>query len=132
LKQFLRFSIVGAIGYLIDVGVLYLFVLLINANPYSGRIVSFITAASATWLLNRRFTFQVVYKASRKEWLSYVSLMMLGALVNYGTYVLCLTYWLEVKERLWIGVATGSIAALSVNFTMSRLLFRKSHQSTVD
>lgn len=125
MKQFLRFCIVGTIGFLVDAGTLYLLVLALDTDPYVGRVASFITAATTTWILNRRFTFNLAHNATHKEWLSYLSLMVLGAILNYGTYALCLTYWAVVREQLWIGVAVGSIAALSINFITSRLLFQR-------
>lgn len=131
MKSFLRFCAVGTIGFLIDAGILQLLVSGTHANPYAARVVSFFAAASTTWFLNRRFTFQVAHSATRKEWLHYVGLMTLGACVNYGTYAACITFWLEAKAYPWYGVAVGSIAALGVNFTSSRLLFRRSDTHSI-
>lgn len=125
MKSFLRFCIVGTIGFVIDAGILQLLVIGMHANPYAARVVSFFAAASTTWFLNRHFTFQVKHRATRKEWLHYVGLMVCGACVNYGAYAVCIAFWLEAKMHPWYGVAVGSIAALGVNFTSSRLLFRR-------
>lgn len=124
MNQFIRFCIVGTIGFVIDAGALQLLVVQLGADPYAARVLSFLLAASGTWLLNRHFTFQVDHQATRSEWLRYVSFMLLGALVNYGTYAFCITFWPVAAAQPWLGVAAGSLAALGLNFTMSRLLFR--------
>lgn len=82
-------------------------------------------AASATWLMNRRYTFAASLEPTRIEWLRYVGLMGLGALVNYGVFALCIAFWASARAQPWLGVAAGSIASLGLNFTTSRLLFRK-------
>jgi putative flippase GtrA len=115
---------------LVDAVVLQLLVIEAQVDAYAARLLSFLLAASTTWILNRRFTFRVRHPASRAEWVHYVGLMTLGAIVNYGSYALCITFWSEAKERPWYGVAVGSIVALGLNFTSSRLLFRASSQES--
>ena len=56
-RQFVRFGVVGALGFVVDsVGVLLLTGSGI-AGPLGARIASFVAAASVTWKLNRAFTF---------------------------------------------------------------------------
>lgn len=112
MNQFLRFCAVGA-----------------HANPYAARIVSFLAAASGTWLMNRHYVFAVLHKPTHAEWLRYVGLMVLGALVNYGAYALCIAFLVFARAQPWLGVTVGSIAGLGVNFTTSRLLFRQAKRS---
>ena len=56
--QFFKFGLVGVVGFLVDVGVLQFCMAMFGMNPYSGRLVSFLAAASATWICNRHFTFR--------------------------------------------------------------------------
>ncbi len=123
MNRFLRFSAVGTIGFMIDAGILQTLVITTQVGPYVARIASFLAAASGTWFLNRRYTFAVVHKPTHTEWLSYVAFMVLGALVNYGAFALCISYWPLAHTQLWLGVAVGSVAGLGVNFTTSRLVF---------
>jgi putative flippase GtrA len=124
-SQFLRFGVVGTAGFLIDAGVLQL-MLWLGLGPYLGRVVSFLAAATGTWLGNRRFTFQANHaRPSHREWLRYVSLMVVGGVVNYGAYVACLMGSALVRTYPVIGVAVGSIAGLAVNFLSSRYLVFK-------
>lgn len=125
MKQFLRFCTVGAAGFVVDAGLLQALVVGADANPYAARGASFLAAASATWLMNRHFTFAVSHKPTQTEWLRYVAFMGLGALVNYGTFALCIAFWALAQAQPWIGVAAGSVAGLGLNFVTSRLLFQQ-------
>lgn len=122
MTPFLRFCAVGTIGFVIDAGILQLLVSGTGANPYLARIVSFLAAASATWWMNRRYTFQVEHSATHAEWARYVIFMVLGALLNYGAFAISITAWDLARAQPWLGVAVGSIAGLGVNFLTSRLL----------
>jgi putative flippase GtrA len=124
LNQFFRFCVVGAVGFVIDAGILQSLVSGIGANPYLARIISFFVAASATWLMNRRYTFEVEHAATHSEWVRYVALMVLGAVVNYGAFAISITAWSLARAQPWLGVAVGSVAGLGINFMTSRLLFR--------
>ncbi len=125
-RQFLRFSIVGTIGLLVDIGVLELAVRIPGVGPYAGRALSFLAAATTTWALNRHFTFATdVDTPLHHEWARYVSLMVVGFTVNYGVYAALVWGSVLVREYLFLGVAAGSIAGLFVNYTASRKLVFK-------
>ncbi|NTV69244.1 MAG: GtrA family protein [Azonexaceae bacterium] len=124
MSQFVRFCLVGGVGFFIDAGILQLLVALADINPYTARVFSFIFAASGTWIMNRRFTFQVRHRANHAEWLRYIGLMVIGAIANYGVFVICVKLDLFPISFLWLAVAIGSIAGLGVNYTSSKLVFR--------
>lgn len=126
MKRFLRFCLVGGAAYFVDAGVLLALVSGAGFDPYAARVASFLAAATFTWVFNRRFTFEVKHEPTRGEWLGYVALMVLGAIVNYGTYAAAITWWPLAREHLWLGVALGSIAGLGVNFLSSSRLFARS------
>jgi putative flippase GtrA len=125
-SRFARFCLVGTLGFVIDAGVLQALVSGAAMDPYLARVPSFLAAATATWWLNRRFTFGVGRAATRREWASYVALMVLGAAVNYGTYAVLIGSWDVARAHLWMAVAAGSVAGLGVNFATSRRLFAAS------
>ncbi len=110
----------GTLGFVIDAGGLQILVSKAGLNLYLGRIISFIAAASATWFLNRRYTFNVKQPAGYNEWSRYLALMILGALVNYAVFVIVIVTFSEVQQYPWLGVAAGSIAGLSINFISSQ------------
>jgi putative flippase GtrA len=131
--QFLRFGIVGGIGFLVDAGLLRL-LLTAGLSPYSGRVVSFLAAVTTTWILNRSFTFRRDAAAAGHaapghpagEWLAYLGLMLIGGAVNYGTYAVALQISDLVRAHPEIGVALGSIAGMLVNFwTAKTMIFER-------
>jgi len=121
-RQFLSFAVVGAIGFVVDVAVLYLVSPLLGW--YGARVVSFLAAATATWALNRCYTFRRSDASVVREYLGYLVTMLGGAIVNYGAYVLVL-HWAKGPWAPAAGVALGSCAGLVVNFLSARyLVFR--------
>ena len=52
-----NFATVGAIGFVIDAGILAALTHGAGWSPWAARVPSFATAVLATWLLNRRLTF---------------------------------------------------------------------------
>lgn len=121
-SQFLRFCIVGSIGFLIDTSILYLAVFFFGLNPFAGRIVSYLTTATTTWKLNRTYTFtsNASKSVAHREWAHYVTVNALGGAINYTVYALSILYSAAVREHLVIGVAAGSVAGLIFNFTLSK------------
>lgn len=127
-SQFLRFALVGVAGFVVDAGVVTLLTRAGGIDPYSSRVVSFVAAATATWWLNRNFTFKVDATASRaRQWLRFVVVNAGGALINYGTYVAVLQIWATAHAYPAIGVAFGSITGLAFNFPASKYLVFRDH-----
>lgn len=122
-RRLALFAVAGVLGFMVDVGVLYL--LAPWLGWYAARVLSFVAAATATWVFNRRFTFAVGAVASLwREYASYVAAMLGGAAVNYAVYVLTL----QAVEGPWaaaLGVALGSLGGMVVNYLSARhLVFR--------
>jgi putative flippase GtrA len=128
LEQFLRFGIVGGIGFLVDAGLLWL-LLQAGFGYYGGRLVSFLAAATTTWILNRSFTFRRESPSSAHpagEWLAYLGLMVIGGVVNYGTYAAAIELSELVRRFPVLGVALGSIAGMLINFwTAKTMVFER-------
>lgn len=122
---FFWFAMAGVIGFLVDVGVLYLLKGLFGV--YVARVISFLSAAFSTWLFNRTVTFRGRSSGHSKarEFGLYLALMTIGGSVNYGTFALLIARMPMVAQHPVIGVAAGSIAGMAVNLLTSRfLLFR--------
>lgn len=124
LTRFLRFALIGTIGFAVDASVLRLVVAIFGINLYAGRIVSFLVAATVTWLLNRTFTFR--HNGPRAaQWLRFIAANALGAGVNFGTYVAMITVWPVAREYPSMAVGCGSLAGMGLNFVlMKKLVFR--------
>lgn len=121
--QFLRFAATGVAGLVADMGALYL-ALALGSGYYLGRLLSFLFAVWVTWSLNRRYTFSATSNPWR-EWLRYLTAMLGGGAINYGTYTLVLQL---VPPGAWapaVGVAAGSLAGMLFNFiSAKRFVFR--------
>lgn len=121
--QFLRFCIVGTIGFAVDGGLTLLLSQLAGIDPLPARLAAFLVAASVTWLLNRSYTFKAGGGGS--SWLPYVLCTALGAFINLGIYSAWLAWAGQGWPQVLAGVALGSVAALGFNFLVSRhVVFR--------
>ncbi len=120
-NQFMKFSLVGTIGFIVDVGVLYLMMYLAGLDPFLGRLVSFLVAASVTWLLNRIYTFKGRSTGTwAGQWARFVMANAVGWIINYGVYgALLLTSDFFYRTPV-LAVAIGSLSGLAFNFTVSR------------
>jgi putative flippase GtrA len=127
LGEFLRFGVVGTIGFLVDSAVL-LAGLALGLGLYSGRIVSYVAAASTTWALNRAWTFRGHggKAPAWRQWSLFLFVNLIGFACNYGTYAALVSLSPVVERQPVIGVAAGAIAGLAGNFLLSRrFVFRR-------
>jgi putative flippase GtrA len=123
LGQLVRFGMVGVAGFVVDAGVLSLLVGLFDVDLYLGRVVSFLSAATTTWFLNRKFTFRDSRDDRRgAEWVRFVSVNAFGGIVNYGTYAALVATQPLFSTYPVLAVAAGSLAGLVFNFAGSRTL----------
>lgn len=110
MAAFLRFLLVGGAGYVVDVGLTYLFMSLV-ANPYVARLPAVLIAMVVTWAINRKFTYRSGSEASLRELMRYMAVASSVTTFNFLFYSL-LVYlgWVPV---LAITVATGLQAIVS-------------------
>lgn len=120
LLQFLRFGVVGTVGFVVDTAVLYAG-LSFGLGLYWGRLVSFLAAATTTWALNRAWTFRGQGSGPAwRQWLVFVLVNTIGFACNYGTYAALVSSVAFVAQHPIIGVAAGSLAGMIGNFLLSR------------
>lgn len=126
IAQLFRFGLVGVVGFLVDTGVLYLLMGLGGMSPYTGRVFSYLVAATVTWLLHRVYTFpDAAPQRMRRQWALFVVLNGVGALLNYGTYAALVATTPLVAAYPALGVAVGSVIAMCFNYTANRFaIFR--------
>ena len=125
LAEFLRFGVVGTVGFVVDTAVLYAG-LALGLGLYGGRALSYLVAASTTWALNRLWTFRGRGEGSaHRQWALFLVVNLIGFAVNYGTYAALIALVPMVSAHPVIGVAAGAIAGMFGNFVLSRrLVFR--------
>ncbi|MHA6203247.1 GtrA family protein [Dyella soli] len=131
-RQVLLFAIGGLIGLVVDAGVVQALVSFGHWNPYLARVLSFVLAATATWLWNRRFTFGHRHsgRSLHAEWLHWVALMSVGAVVNYAAYAAILMLYPWLHRWPAVAVAASSAAASLVNFATARGVLFKSAKTS--
>ena len=130
LPALLRFGLVGVGGLLVDLAVLY--VAAPNLGWYGARVLSFWAAATATWWLNRHYTFAHAAAGVAqspisvvRQYLRYLLSMTLGGSVNYLTYATVIVWW-TLPAAPAVGVALGSCAGLVFNFVVAKyFIFRQ-------
>lgn len=118
--QFLRFVVVGGVGFVIDAGGLLLLVHL-GGDPYLSRLITFPVAVCATWALNSRWTFaaQSPRAKTKTDYSKYFAVQIGGALTNFVVYSLYLAATSELFYQIAVGILLGSIAGLVFNYTLS-------------
>ncbi|MEE9381711.1 MAG: GtrA family protein [Hyphomonadaceae bacterium] len=109
LERLIRFSAVGGIAFLIDIGVLQSLIAL-EVSPYLARAISIPAAMLAAWQLNRRFTFAASGRRVADEGLRYAIVATVAAIVNYAVYAALIA----LVPSLWPAFAAGLGVATSM------------------
>ncbi len=125
--QFLKFGMVGTLGFIVDTAVLYFCIYMLSMGPYAGRVISFLIAVTVTWVCNRTYTFKDRKKTDRLhiEWSKFFVACLGGFFFNYGSYALLITHSSIVALYPIIGVAVGSLTGMFFNyFTAKHFVFR--------
>ena len=116
-----RFAAVGAIGFGVDGAILQSLVSAAGWSPLAARLVSFPVALTATFLLNRAWTFRHRAAApAAYAYGAYSAIQILGALLNFGVFSACIA-WAAGMPPL-VALAIGAAIALVFNFSATRLL----------
>jgi putative flippase GtrA len=123
LKQGAAFLLVGAIGFIVDGGLLTFLVQGLERDVYSSRAISFVCATLTTWQLNRAIVFRAngALRANPGiEYGRYFLVQIFGALANLSVFFFLVTQY-EVLLRLPIvPLALGACFGLVVNYTGAR------------
>ena len=117
LKSLLHFAWVGSVGLALDALVLAA-ALGLGISPFAARIVSIAAAGTATWQLNRRFTFGPSGRCLHDEGLRYAAVLATSSLVNYGIFSGLMLAGMGPFAALL--VASGAVMVLS--FTLYRFI----------
>ena len=119
--EFLRFGAVGTAGFAVDATAL-MAALALGLGPWLGRVLSYLAAATTTWLLNRAWTFRGAGRrdAPVRQWALFLVTSLGGFACNYGTYAALVAGSPLVARHPVLGVAAGSLAGLVCNFLLVR------------
>lgn len=124
LVQFLKFGVVGVIGFGIDTAVVY--GLRASLGLYGAGAVSYVVAATGNWVLNRIWTFRGQGSGkAHQQWALFLTTNLAGFALNRGTYALLVTFSTLCHAQPVFAVAAGAVAGMFVNFGMARsVVFR--------
>ena len=118
--MFLRFLLVGGLGFAIDAGFTHLLVY-VGLDPWLARIPAIVMAATFTWLANRHFTYQVKVAKTTTEAMRYALVALAMALFNYLIYFILVRYFVLPVVAVTIATACQTI----VSFRFYRLFVFK-------
>jgi putative flippase GtrA len=118
--ELIRFGVVGAIGFGVNVSALY--AARAVAGLYVAGLAAWLAAATVTWLLNRVWTFRkrARNEAIHKQWAMFVAANLVGFLLYYGTYVSLVTFSSFFAAQPVAAVFAGMLAGVAANFSLSR------------
>ena len=127
---FLRFGVVGAIGFVVDFLVLHTLTGLAGINPFIGQAIAFPLAVLVTWPLNRLWTFKDAGQDGRlRQGAVYFAVQCAGFAANYVVYSAALLTVPWLQHWLVIPLALGAALGLCVTFAGSKhLAFRARRQ----
>ena len=123
MNRFLRFAVVGGVGFIVDVGVLAL-LLRWRFDPFSARIAAIAAALFVTWQLNRRLTFAPSGRSLRAEGARYGGVGLATAGVNYAVYTGLLVIVPTMHPLVALTLASASATLLSFA-GYSKLVFNR-------
>jgi putative flippase GtrA len=118
---FVRFSVIGGLGFLTDAGVLQLTIAMTNLGPLLARIGSFAIAVLATFALNRHWTF---FGSQRRPWaeafLAYIIVQSVGFAANFAVYSFMILVLPHPLDEPVVALAAASAFALFLNYVGAR------------
>lgn len=123
-RRFVRFLLVGAIGFLVDAGTLALLLAAMPLDPYSARVVAIAFALTVTWLINRSFTFAPSSRGMAREGARYGGVGIGASLINYVAYAAALALVPGLPPL--VALAFGSLVATTASYLgYSRFVFNR-------
>lgn len=117
------FLFAGAIGFAVDVAVLWVLLRFGLLGPFSARVLAIAAAMLCTYVINRTFTFGASHRRVSVEGARYGGVGIASALINYAVYSLCLIVLPTISPFLAVILGSGSATVFSY-LGYSRFVFR--------
>jgi putative flippase GtrA len=129
-KQALSFAFIGAIGFVVDGGILTLLNSAFGLSLIRARLASFPIAITLTWYLNRKRTFAHIKNPDAAgEWGRYAFVNSIGALLNLAIFLWLIQAYDALAAWPILALALAASVALVFNFLVSRHVAFRPRQS---
>jgi len=117
MKLFIKYSIVGTSGAIVDLTALYLLVELAGINVYVAAVFSFILAVINNFLLNKFWTFNDKNPNYSKQFIKFLSVSIFGLMLT-----LSFMYLFIDVVGIWymLAKAITTLIVLFWNYTLNR------------
>ncbi len=121
-QQFLKFSMVGGVGFVVDAGSYFVLTHYLGGGLITSRFVSsLMLGMSATFLLNNFVTFRGHGSGSIfARYLKFATANIVGNLLNVGTHAVLVENLALFHRIPLLGVVAGTFVGLVFNFTGSK------------
>lgn len=119
----IAFGLVGAIGFVIDGGILTVLSQRFGVNIYLSRLCSFTMATLGTWILNRTLVFkaqELDAQNKRQEYGKYLLVQIGGALLNLGVFSALIKAVPSLETIPVVPLAIGAVFGMLFNYSGSR------------
>ncbi|AMO56270.1 GtrA family protein [Endozoicomonas montiporae] len=118
--RLVKFGLVGATGFVVDMGIYWLMSVALGIPHLVARGGSYWVAASWNWYWNRTFTFNHVVKSKKApQWIKYLSMCMVSFLPNWGSYYLLTEFVPFFADFKMLAMIAGVLAGMMFNFTFA-------------
>jgi putative flippase GtrA len=118
-EDFIRFGIVGTLGFCWDTGTVY--ALKGMTGLYVAGFVSYFVASTANWGLNRVWTFRHrEHDAAHVQWAKFFAANLIGFAFNRGTYFTLISISRLCHSEPVLAIIAGSAGGLCFNYFLSK------------
>jgi putative flippase GtrA len=127
-QQFVKFSMVGGVGFVVDAGTYFVMTHYLGGGLVSSRFVSsLIFGMSTTFALNSLLTFRGHGSGSiLNRYIKFAAANIIGNLLNVGTHAVLVENLALFHRIPLLGVVAGTFVGLVFNFTGSKYFVFKS------
>jgi putative flippase GtrA len=119
--QLLFFGCVGALGFVVDAGLFWVFYKVLHLDLVTARSLAFFPATLVTWMLNRTLTFSSKLPSPLgHEYFRYFAVQAVGIGINFLVFYILVSLVTVATRLPLIPLACGSVAAMIFNFLGAR------------
>jgi len=128
LRQFIKFSLVGALNSLVHFCIFIVLYRLITMHYLAASATGYCVGMINSYVLNRRWTFSGGQEKTRSEFVKFAFINIIALLINVGS----LSFF---KEKIGLSAEAGQVfaigASLAINFLGNRFWTFKKYESSL-